>query len=221
MSEEQLFHTNYEYKDRETKAEYVWLKYGSILEGKILDAGADECYLKRYLGDSASYWGVGLGDGIDQQVDLEKERIPFPDNSFDSVLCLDVLEHLDNIHEAFDELCRVARRYVLVSLPNPWGSFWRRLRGGYYRPEQAVKFYGLPPEAPSDRHKWFFSCEEAERFIRYRAARNGMNVLQLDVSEIRSSALKRLAVKILLRRNVDLRNIYATRVWAVLEKACD
>ena len=38
------FHT-----DRETKARYAWLVYRPILKGRILDAGADECYLKHDL----------------------------------------------------------------------------------------------------------------------------------------------------------------------------
>ncbi|GAG42554.1 unnamed protein product, partial [marine sediment metagenome] len=67
----------------------------------------DECHLKQHLDEGASYWGIGLGEHLDQQVNLEKEKIPFPENSFDCVLCLDVLEHLEHIHQVFDELCRV------------------------------------------------------------------------------------------------------------------
>jgi SAM-dependent methyltransferase len=133
-----IFHTKYEYKDRETKAKYVWLKYRPILKGKILDVGADECYLRQYLDNPASYLGIGLGGNPDQKVDLERESIPFPDNSFGCVLCLDVLEHLDNIHKVFDELCRVSRRYVVISLPNPWASFWSILRSGGYQPDQPM-----------------------------------------------------------------------------------
>lgn len=218
------FHTEYHYTDRETKAKYVWHKYESILNGrKILDVGADECYLRQYLDEKATYWGIGLGGHPDQLLDLEKDKIPFPDNSFDCVLCLDVLEHLDNIHEVFDELCRVSRHHFIVSLPNAWQDFYQMLRHGDYRPGQPLKFYGLPVDTPEDRHKWFFSNEDAEKFILYRAAKNNMRILQIDNYGIGSESnyLKRLARFVLFRNDLNLKNLYAGTLWVVLEKIRD
>ena len=55
-------HTEYRYKGRETKAQYVWPKYRPILEGReILDVGGDECPSKQHLDGQASYLGIGLG----------------------------------------------------------------------------------------------------------------------------------------------------------------
>jgi hypothetical protein len=221
------FHTDYRYTDRETKAKYVWLKYQSILKGRILDVGADQCHLKQYLPEDADYWGIGLGGDLDQQVDLENEKIPFPDNSFDCVLCLDVLEHLENIHDVFDELCRVTRVFAIVSLPNPWSDFYQVLRFGNYRPNQPMKFYGLPTEPPGDRHKWFFSNEEGEKFIVYRAAKNGLRVLQMDnvsVGEEKGGwmrLIRILAREILLGNDVKLKNLYAHTLCAGLMKQED
>jgi SAM-dependent methyltransferase len=218
------FKTDYRYTDRQTKAKYVSLKYQAILRGHILDVGADECYLKQYLPEDTQYWGIGLEGRPDQQVNLEKEKIPFPDAAFDCVLCLDVLEHLENAHEAFDELCRVTQHYVIISLPNPWGDFYSMLRFGDYYPGQPMKFYGLPVERPADRHKWFFSCEEAEKFILYGAAKNGMRVAQMDTSRMGGEGrgwrrLPRiLARAILFRHGLNLKNLYADRLWVVLEK---
>lgn len=218
------FTTDYLYKDRETKAKYVWLKYQSILKGSILDVGADECHLKQYLGNDVKYWGIGKGGHPDQQVDLEKEKIPFDDNSFDCVLCLDVLEHIDNIHEVFDELCRVTRRYVIILLPNAWSSFYNMMLFGDYQLSQPMKFYGLPIERPEDRHKWFFSIDEAEKFIVYRAGKNHMQVLQTDfvgfLNEGRgiSGRLKAIARSFLFRRDISANALFASALWVVLEK---
>lgn len=219
-----MFHTNHRYADRETKAKYVWLKYRSILKGRILDIGADECYLKQYLPADAEYWGIGLGGHPDQQVDLEQEKIPFPDNSFDCVLCLDVLEHLENIHEVFDELCRVTRHYVIILLPNPWKNFYNMLRRGEYRPGQPMKFYGLPLEPPEDRHKWFFSCEEAEKFILYRSGKMGMRVVQMDYQGVGSEGrgwrrlVRAIARSVLFRNDLNLKALFSGPLWVVLEK---
>ncbi len=216
------FVTSFRYSDRVSKARYVWLKYRPILKGRILDVGADECHLKQHLPEDTEYCGIGLGGSPDRQVDLEKEGIPFPDDSFDCVLCLDVLEHLENIHALFDDLCRVTRRYLIISLPNPWSRLWHTLAGGDYRPGQALKFYGLPLERPEDRHKWFFSSEEAERFILYRAGKNGMRVVQMDYESTASEGhgwrrlVRVLARSILLRGASNVKTLYAGPIWAVL-----
>lgn len=220
-----MFKTDYRYTNREEKGKYVWLKYQSILSGaKILDVGADQCYLREYLDEKTSYWGIGLGGNPDQQVNLEKEPLPFPNNHFDCVLCLDVLEHLDNIHQAFDELCRVTKQYVILSLPNPYANLWSRLRFGDYRPGISLKFYGLPLEPPEDRHKWFFSWEEAEKFVVYRAAKNKMKVLQIDCESVggegggRRGWLRTIARNYLLRRDLNLKNLYYGTLWSILRK---
>ena len=218
------FHTEYRYHDRASKARYVWEKYQSILRGaRILDVGADECHLKRHLDCNASYWGIGLGGSPDQEVDLERGPLPFPDNAFDCVLCLDVLEHLEAIHFVFDELCRVAKRHVIISLPNPWKELWSAMRCKVRPADCPTKFYGLPLERPGDRHRWFFNCEEARRFIEYRAAKCGMHVLQVDVEGESGNRWwkrwrRRWAVR-WLRSDLSADVLYAGTLWAVLEKS--
>jgi len=218
------FRTDYVYSDRATKARYVGLKYAPILTGGVLDVGCDECHLKRHLPAGAEYWGIGRGGRPDQNVDLEKQGVPFADESFDCVLCLDVLEHLESIHAIFDDLCRVTRRYVIVSLPNPWGEFHRMLCHGDYRPGQPMKFYGLPPEPPEDRHKWFFSAGEARDFILHRAARNGMRVLQIDSEDEGNAAghggalTRTRSGTVTIRNDFNRANLYTGTLWAVLEK---
>ena len=44
--------------------------------------------------------------------------LPYPDKSFDLVISLEVLEHLDNPPAAIAEYKRVTRRYLLLSVPN-------------------------------------------------------------------------------------------------------
>ena len=36
----------------------------------------------------------------------------------DCVVCTDVLEHVNNLHEVFEELIRITKRYVIISVPN-------------------------------------------------------------------------------------------------------
>ena len=216
------FFTNFKYTSREDKTEYVWWKYREILQGKILDAGADQCGLKKFLPRGTKYISIGLGGSVDVEIDLEKETLPYEDNSFDCVLCLDTLEHLDNIHQIFDELCRVTSKYLIISLPNPWASFIGMLRGGYYKhTELPMKSYNLPTDPPEDRHKWFYGVHEAERFLKERGRRNGIEVLQIDGenSDLSLSRwLYRMVLKLVVHKDVDVDSLWSGSVWAVLVK---
>lgn len=216
------FFTNFKYTRREDKPEYVWRKYGETLQGEILDVGADQCGIKKFLPPGTKYTGIGLGGSVDVEIDLEKGKLPYEDNSFDCVLCLDTLEHLDNLHEAFDELCRITRKYLIISLPNPWASFMGMLRGGYYKHTGLpMKFYNLPTDSPEDRHKWFYGVHEAEKFIRERGRRNGMEILQLDrenASPNLKRRLYRMVLKLIVHKDVNVDSLWSGNVWAVLVK---
>lgn len=224
MSQNKLFHTDFKFTDRTTKANYVWLKYGSILKGRILDVGADECHLKTYLPVNTQYIGIGLGGNPDIQVNLEGGKIPFEDKSFDCVLCLDVLEHLESIHAIFDEICRVSRSWAIIALPNAWNTMYNMLKGDVYKPDQPFKFYGLPVEPPQDRHKWFFSYDEAEQFIRYRAQKCNFSVIQIEPYEIGSdgtgqqATTKEKARSELFYKDLDTKNLYYGTMWCVLQR---
>ena len=75
--------------------------------------------------------------GIDPQIALREASIydlPFPDRSFDLVICCEVLEHLQDPAAGLAELARVSARHVLLS--TPWEPVWRLLnlaRGRYLR----------------------------------------------------------------------------------------
>jgi ubiquinone/menaquinone biosynthesis C-methylase UbiE len=44
--------------------------------------------------------------------------LPFPDNAFDVVICSELLEHLTNYKEAIDELIRITKKKLILTVPN-------------------------------------------------------------------------------------------------------
>jgi ubiquinone/menaquinone biosynthesis C-methylase UbiE len=91
----------------------------------ILDVGARDGYLSRYLvGRFRRVVALDL-----EQPDLpfpgvecvagDAAALPYPDNSFDTVVCAEVLEHLppENLPRACRELARVASNTVVVGVP--------------------------------------------------------------------------------------------------------
>lgn len=221
------FNTNIKYNSRESKSEYVLDKYQSLFTEKVLDVGADAMYLKKKITSlGGNYLGVGYGDGIDIELNLEKFPLPFKDNEFETVICLDVLEHLENIHMIFDELCRIASKNIVISLPNPWSDFFTTLRVGDHSDKESIKFYGLPTEKPSDRHRWFFNEKEAYDFVSYRSNKNGWNLVQFDSEgdqkKMGGNSLKgfvgRSLLKSIFRTDIDKLGLHHSTLWFTLEK---
>lgn len=52
-------------------------------------------------------------------------RIPLKDGSFDLVTCFQVLEHIkfSDVPKAITEISRVTKKYVIISVPEPYNSF--------------------------------------------------------------------------------------------------
>jgi ubiquinone/menaquinone biosynthesis C-methylase UbiE len=54
------------------------------------------------------------------KIDLETDDIPFEDNTFDLVICNQVLEHLKHYRKVIDDLIRITseKGYIIIGIPN-------------------------------------------------------------------------------------------------------
>jgi len=200
--------------ERHERIEYAARRFARYLSGKVLDVGCHEAVLRRLRPD-LHYTGVDVRGAPDVVLDLETtERLPFPDAAFDTVVCIDVLEHLDALHRTFDEMVRVMRRYLLLALPNCWVNARTRIERG----RGAIKHYGLPAEGPSDRHKWFFSLSEAADFCRAQEERHPVRVAHMHVLEKPRPRLIRALRRLGYPARSDYLNRYALSLWVVFEK---
>lgn len=155
-------HTEFvHFKERAQRSEYVAQRFKYYLKNRVADIGCFQAPLRTLLAD-CEYTGVDVAGDPDIKLNLDSvDPLPFKENEFDAVLCIEVLEHLDNLHVVFDELVRISKRYVIVSLPNCWRDARRKIEKG----SGDFLHYGLPVEKPLDRHKWFFNCQQAEAFF--------------------------------------------------------
>lgn len=219
--------TKLKYSSRETKPKYVFDKYKSLLGGSVLDVGADGKYLKPYVEScGGTYMGIGFGDKVDLEINLDSSGLPFEDCKFDTVLCFDVLEHLESAHFMLQELCRVARKSVIIALPNPYNDFYSMLRRGDYASGERLKFYGLPVKPPLDRHRWFYSESEAKTFLQVGAEEAGFKVVQMDaLGEDRplcGPGLRGFVARWLLRRlfraDIEELGLHHGTLWCVFAR---
>jgi SAM-dependent methyltransferase len=202
------------FPDRDDRALYIVRRFRSLLKGRVLDVGCDRARVKKLLPE-LDYTGIDVGGEPDLVVNLEQtDRLPFEDNRFDCVLCSDVLEHLENIHHVFGELVRVTRRHLVLSLPNNWACARRPLGRGHGR----IAHYGLPPEPVPDRHKWFFNFSEAMAFVDAQAAKHGVRIDEIIVTEKPRFFATRLLRRIRYPRFWDYQNRYGNTLWWVIRK---
>lgn len=78
--------------------------------------------------DCVAYTGRRFpGMEVSQQ---DVRELPFASGAFDLVICLEVLEHLDEPAAALSELSRVSRRDLVISVPHePWFRIGSLIRG--------------------------------------------------------------------------------------------
>ena len=196
---------NNSFHDRKERSQWIVKKFQDKFyrEESVLDIGCYKKDIKRYLPKGIKYKGIDIEGEPDIILDLDKSvKLPIKDKEYDIIVCADVLEHLENIHEVFDEICRVTRKHIIITLPIPTSIFWRYLLNRYYSNnfEKSKshglfsKYYGLPLEKPVDRHRWFYNNKEAERFIKYRSEKNGFSVSYIELLDLKPN----IFIKIIL-----------------------
>jgi len=107
---------------RRLEIPWVLREIGQLENLTILDVGSGASAMPIYLArHGAAVTSIdpdipsGLPGGVGR-IRAALPRLPFRDGSFDVVCCISVLEHLPtDVALSFRELCRVARRSVLVT----------------------------------------------------------------------------------------------------------
>ena len=116
----------------------------------LLDVGCGEGVLTHQwaqrLGDERRVVGIDLDDpalhaewakrtapNLEYRV-MKAENLPFADGEFDAATAIEVLEHVPDAEHSVAEMARVAKRWLLVSVPRE--PLWRGLnlaRGAYWK----------------------------------------------------------------------------------------
>ena len=103
-------------------------KQAMNLTGEILDFGCGNKPYEHLFINAKTYVGVDIKksghDHKNSKVDkfYDGKNLPFPDNSFDSVVSFEVFEHIFNIDEILSEIHRVLKPdgKLLITIPFAW-----------------------------------------------------------------------------------------------------
>jgi SAM-dependent methyltransferase len=90
-------------------------------KGILLEVGAGGSYLKDRYGDFIKNWITSDYD-IRAKVDirLDGQSLPFKENLFDTIICIDVIEHVPNPQQMIGELVRVLKPGGVLILSTPF-----------------------------------------------------------------------------------------------------
>lgn len=94
---------------------------------QILEVGVGGGVVARELrGAGAAVTTVDIAPDLHPDVVGSITALPFEDDSFDTVLAAEILEHIryEDVPTALGELARVTRSHVVISIPHP-GYVWR------------------------------------------------------------------------------------------------
>jgi len=219
-----------QYYSRETRNKFIAESLGQYIGKTVLNiGGSGQKYLAQFLPENVTYKELDIAGEPDFKVNLEKETpIEIPDNSFETVICTEVLEHVDNLHEVYFDLIRLSSKWIIISLPNALSTI-----DAYFVKDKSVtskksgktrgqhqKFYGLPVQKPEDRHKWFFSYSEAQHFLEYYSDEIGFTIAEIFPSSSVVEGRKSKLIRTVLRRVLSEKqyfNLYANSIWCVMD----
>lgn len=136
----------------------------------LLDAGCGEGFVDEILLRAIPDLQITGFDVLPDSVKLAQLRNPRatfstgsiydidqPDNSFDAVIALEVMEHLHEPDKALAELARVADRYVVLSVPHePFFCLANAARG---------KNLDIDPKGSDPDHRNFWSHRGFAEFV--------------------------------------------------------
>tara|TARA_Y100000310_G_C20697231_1_gene826563 strand:- start:1341 stop:1913 length:573 start_codon:yes stop_codon:yes gene_type:complete len=103
-------------------------------KGKLLDVGCGSGFFSQKLSQAGF-----IVSAIDQKGVIGKvkdvncnpcnleEKIPFSDESFDLLLCTDVIEHIKNTERLFSELNRVLKKDAVILVSTPYHGFVKNI----------------------------------------------------------------------------------------------
>jgi SAM-dependent methyltransferase len=112
------FHANIIYLSKKTNAKFIF------------EAGCGEGFSSRQIISIGCSKFIGLDINLESVFMAQNKcptcsflqgdilNLPFSDSIFDLVVSLEVLEHLEEPFAALDELCRVSREWLILSVPN-------------------------------------------------------------------------------------------------------
>jgi ubiquinone/menaquinone biosynthesis C-methylase UbiE len=116
--------------DFQTLTIYKYLrKQIPAMKGKLLDVGCGNGPFEYLVNNkTCQYTGIDIADADNfdyknsKIITFDGENIPFADNSFENIICTEVIEHIENPSKIIGEMYRVLKPNGLCIVTLPWSA---------------------------------------------------------------------------------------------------
>jgi SAM-dependent methyltransferase len=178
----------------------------------VLDIGCRTCEAKRIVPTGAEYFGNDLFQNDSGSVAFVGDAVDIDfGRTFDCVMALDVIEHLDNPYHLLEKIISLADKYVIVSLPNVYDL---QHKYDFVVKNSLGDKYLFDVKNRLDRHRWLMNYDEIYRFFDFYKSKYAMTMTTSDValgqfSGRVTSRLGGVVLRALLGKKVMTRTVIA------------
>jgi len=148
------------------RTEYVAKKIGKLNGDKILDIGCREMILREYLQGNFNYLGLDYISSKSNDPNFINHNLegglPSNLNDIDTIVALDVLEHIENIHDVYKDFFNITKKTVVVALPN---MAYYKFRINFLIRGVLSGKYIFSEKKILDRHRWIPNYQSIDNFI--------------------------------------------------------
>ena len=109
-------------------------------KGNVLDIGCGQSPYKFLLNEKETrYFGIDIvaanefGYNNPDITAFDGKNIPFADNTFDAVICTEVLEHVQEFQYLIDEIHRTTKKNADIIVTIPWSARYHYIPYDYFR----------------------------------------------------------------------------------------
>src|SRR5688572_30316742 len=109
-------------------------------KGDVLDIGCGQSPYKFLLNEKETrYFGIDIvaadefGYNNPDVTAFDGKNIPFADNTFDAVICTEVLEHVQEFQYLIDEIHRTTKKNADIIVTIPWSARYHYIPYDYFR----------------------------------------------------------------------------------------
>ena len=154
------------------RSQFVARKLGKLNNQIILDIGCRDQVFKKSLLGNFEYIGVDYDKENENTEFINhnlEQGLPKQIGKIDIINAMDVLEHVENIHDIFNECLEKSEQKVAIALPNM----------AYYKFRLAFLFSGeisgkyiFHSKKVVDRHRWFTTYYNNINFVKTNTPKN-------------------------------------------------
>ena len=150
---------------------FVAKKIGNLNGEVVLDVGCRDKIFKKKIFGNFKYIGIDFIHTYNNDANGEEGEfinhnlengLPIEIQNIDIINALDVLEHIENIHQLFQEFFKKSNKIIIVALPNM--AYYKFRLNFLFKGEVSEK-YNFCHKKIFDRHRWITNYKSIINFI--------------------------------------------------------